>query len=1079
MEFQKPFTLFDALTLLEQHNVEDGYLVGGIVEKEVSSNDIDIITNRDLPPPFHVVKDSEKPQGPSIDIKKLSAVKRFLSALKFMKPKKTAGASQEYYNLQDFKDFKGKYYIEPKWDGIRVAAAKIGPAVLIMTDGGTFIQDKLQNISEAIRRIPYDTVILDDELVVYIRGKHGDHSDVTSYLHITSPSEDYHLKLKPFDILYLDGTDTRSKSLSERKQLLEKVSWSEFIHPVKFVEVDGSQVIKAINSMTTAEGAMIKDETSTYNVAGNGWWKLKWQQVVDAKVVAVKKVQGGYVYTCEAGGGQIGDTYATNIVAKEGDIIAISVDHITKVEGGGFTWYAPKVAGIRKDKTEPDTAAVLERMAAARVAQPTQTNATEPTQDQGQGTSTPAAPVLEGPFVLHEHWWGEKHHFDLRFEKINSEGKKVMIGFTLFANSLDELKSKLANGEKILAKEKDYHAPEWLTFHGDIPVGQTGNPTKNLVAHMEIRDTGHYSFAKRQSDFVDMTLDGHILKGRFYVRKVMLKNNATEDPNKGPKPGQAQPKGQSSSETASKIGSWLFWQAKAQNNSIEILDMFQDSVSIIDEETVLEDTADGLLVKNAVLCRAMVLDYAGRKVLKSPEELKKSMDTVQRMMVTDDHPAARLITDISEIKGRVVPESVKLVNNEIARGNLLITDSTLAGKIKKGKRDLSPGYLANVIDESGTFNNQPYQAVQRNIIYDHIAVVDRGRCPRPQCGILNNTEETDIGMEEPQLDEATLEVWVDDFNKAAGNLVKATSTLPEARHETIMRFMDRLMALMSLSGDMKRLMSSLPEEHRKSMMGLMNKMRSTMSMMMNSAEIDAAGQLTPAVKADMPTEAVALYEKAFTAAKAGPCKDKTGFEAVSCPVSAAWGAVKAQFVKGKDGKWVKKTSNSSQVDDNKTSSEEHKLTEGTIVVDGVTHTPETIKKLVADSAALTQTQKTATETKTQLDAAIAELAGLKTDMMTQLDAKAAEIGTLKTQIDTIEKERRDPLVKQITDAMPMLKPDDLATWDYKRLVDTAASITKEGGNLEAVKLKMKNDTGGKGKSIVDDAYSKVGTGKGE
>lgn len=115
------------------------------------------------------------------------------------------------------------------------------------------------------------------------------------------------------------------------------------------------------------------------------------------------------------------------------------------------------------------------------------------------------------------------------------------------------MKSRLADGQKLLAKEKKYHAPEWLTFHGEIPPGQTGNPTKNFTAHMEIRDHGHYTFAKRQSDFVDMTLDGGILKGRFYVRKVALNNNVSEKPNSGPKPGQAQPKGQASAETASGV----------------------------------------------------------------------------------------------------------------------------------------------------------------------------------------------------------------------------------------------------------------------------------------------------------------------------------------------------------------------------------------------------------------------------------------------------------------------------------------------------------------------------------------------
>jgi uncharacterized protein YicC (UPF0701 family) len=118
----------------------------------------------------------------------------------------------------------------------------------------------------------------------------------------------------------------------------------------------------------------------------------------------------------------------------------------------------------------------------------------------------------------------------------------------------------------------------------------------------------------------------------------------------------------------------------------------------------------------------------------------------------------------------------------------------------------------------------------------------------------------------------------------------------------------------------------------------------------------------------------------------------------------------------------------------------------------------------------------ATETKAQLDAAIAEVTSLKKDMKTQLDAKTAEVTGLKTQIDTIEKERRDPLVKQITDAMPMLKAEDLADWDYKRLVDTANLISQDRGDLEAVKLRMKNDSSGTkgGKSVVDDAYAKVG-----
>jgi hypothetical protein len=55
--------------------------------------------------------------------------------------------------------------------------------------------------------------------------------------------------------------------------------------------------------------------------------------------------------------------------------------------------------------------------------------------------------------------------------------------------------------------------------------------------------------------------------------------------------------------------------------------MFADSMGIQIDSSRLVDTKDGLLVKDAVICRAMVLDYQGKKVLKSPEALAESMPT--------------------------------------------------------------------------------------------------------------------------------------------------------------------------------------------------------------------------------------------------------------------------------------------------------------------------------------------------------------------------------------------------------------------------------------------------------------------
>jgi len=163
--------------------------------------------------------------------------------------------------------------------------------------------------------------------------------------------------------------------------------------------------------------------------------------------------------------------------------------------------------------------------------------------------------------------------------------------------------------------------------------------------------------------------------------------------------------------------------------------MFSDSMGIQIDSSKMVDTKDGLLVKDAIICRVMVLDYNGKKILKSPEALADSMLTMQQMMITDEHPRSRVIMDVSEIKGRVLPETVTL-NNNVASGDLLITDKTIADEIRKGKRDLSPCYYADIIDEPGTFNDEPYQAVQKKVLYDHLAVVKAGRCSRPKCSIV-------------------------------------------------------------------------------------------------------------------------------------------------------------------------------------------------------------------------------------------------------------------------------------------------------------------------------------------------------
>lgn len=122
-------------------------------------------------------------------------------------------------------------------------------------------------------------------------------------------------------------------------------------------------------------------------------------------------------------------------------------------------------------------------------------------------------------------------------------------------------------------------------------------------------------------------------------------------------------------------------------------------------------------------------DGTQRRELRSEVEVFKadSLATLQLAPVTDDHPPANLTAEnAAEYQRGAVGESVHQ-DGDLVRAPLMVTDRTLVGKMMKGKQALSCGYTCDVEEEAGTWRGQRYDAVQKNIRYNHLAVVDRGR----------------------------------------------------------------------------------------------------------------------------------------------------------------------------------------------------------------------------------------------------------------------------------------------------------------------------------------------------------------
>lgn len=145
--------------------------------------------------------------------------------------------------------------------------------------------------------------------------------------------------------------------------------------------------------------------------------------------------------------------------------------------------------------------------------------------------------------------------------------------------------------------------------------------------------------------------------------------------------------------------------------------------------------AEGYLTRSGIF---VYRDWLGNTVreLRPPEEVMHpdALASFALVPVTNDHPSEMLTADnakqyaVGSVSESVVPEGDKV------RASLMITDAAAIEALDAGKSELSCGYTADVVQEAGVWQGQPYDAVQRNIRGNHVALVDAGRAG-PACAI--------------------------------------------------------------------------------------------------------------------------------------------------------------------------------------------------------------------------------------------------------------------------------------------------------------------------------------------------------
>ena len=149
-----------------------------------------------------------------------------------------------------------------------------------------------------------------------------------------------------------------------------------------------------------------------------------------------------------------------------------------------------------------------------------------------------------------------------------------------------------------------------------------------------------------------------------------------------------------------------------------------------------EITPEGYIRANAVVTRTGVFHYRNfdgtvRRELRHPDDVwdEESIASMAMIPVTNNHPSECIVNskNASRLSIGHTGETIKR-DGEFVLANLVITHQEgVKAAMEFGRKELSLGYHVDVEDEEGIYKGEAYDARQRNIRYNHLAIVDTAR----------------------------------------------------------------------------------------------------------------------------------------------------------------------------------------------------------------------------------------------------------------------------------------------------------------------------------------------------------------
>lgn len=161
-----------------------------------------------------------------------------------------------------------------------------------------------------------------------------------------------------------------------------------------------------------------------------------------------------------------------------------------------------------------------------------------------------------------------------------------------------------------------------------------------------------------------------------------------------------------------------------------------EKVEIRNDGNKLKRNENGFVRIPVYATRIGVFEYLDAKgnVIREgrlPQEVfnHESMQTIKGIPVTNDHPDIGLV-DTNNAKQFTVgftSDRVDVAENKYIMTEITITDEMMIREIEANKLQVSMGYTVEKEDSKGEIDGETYDVIQKNIRYNHLAIVEVGR----------------------------------------------------------------------------------------------------------------------------------------------------------------------------------------------------------------------------------------------------------------------------------------------------------------------------------------------------------------